>query len=62
MDYITIPEIARKLGIKVAKAHYIVKKLDIDPVGRAGAVRLYDPEVVGKVRAGLYIIRGYVRR
>ena len=55
--FLTSGDIAQAVGRSVFQVRYILdSRRDIRPVGRAGLVRLYSGEVVGRVRAELAAI------
>jgi len=50
MDFLTIGDIAKKLDIDRDAVAYAVRKTNIEPVGRAGIVRLFSGTAVVTVR------------
>lgn len=58
-DLITSGVIADRLGIPPNKAAYLLRSLNIRPVGRAGICRVFDPSAVDRVRKA---IEGSARR
>lgn len=50
MKFETTGSIARKLGIDRDVVNYALRKGRVNPIGRAGIVRLFEPGAVGVVR------------
>ena len=48
--------IAAELDAPLGRVLYVLRKLDIKPIGRAGILRLYDRTAVELVRAALFHI------
>ncbi len=56
-NFLTSGDIAQALDRSVFQVRYILdSRRDICPVGRAGLVRLYAPDVIGRVGAALATI------
>jgi hypothetical protein len=45
--------IADELGEPLTRVLYVLRKLNIRPIGRAGVLRLYDRDAAGRVRQEL---------
>lgn len=50
MDFVTVGDIAKRLGVDRDAVSYAVRKMKIKPVGRAGIVRLFPGAVLASVR------------
>ena len=50
MEFETTGSIARKLGVDRDVVNYMLRKGNVDPIGRAGIVRLFEPSAVDVVR------------
>lgn len=48
--FLTTGDIARKLGLDRDKVVYVIRKLGIEAVQRAGMVNLYTDEVIKPIR------------
>ena len=46
----TVGQLAKEAGCPIWKVHYLLTSRGIAPIGRAGALRLYAPSVVEKLR------------
>jgi hypothetical protein len=53
MVFLTTGQIAEEVGANRDMVSYAIRRAAIEPAGRAGIVRLFTPEAVGKVRAFL---------
>lgn len=52
--FLTSGDIAQAVGRSVFQVRYVLdSRRDIRPVGRAGLVRLYSPDIIERVRAEL---------
>jgi len=52
----TVGEIARQTGLPLHRVEYLLHARQIQPIGRAGNARVYDPEVVELVRSEAALI------
>jgi len=50
MDFLTVGDIAQKLKVDRDQVSYAVRKANIEPVGRAGMVRLFSGNAIPLVR------------
>lgn len=50
MTLLTTGSIAEQLGADRDRVSYLIRKAKINPIGRAGMVRLYPPETISVVR------------
>jgi len=53
---ITPGVIARELGVPLHRVLYVLRSRDIEPVARAGTLRLYDNAAIARVRHELNAI------
>ena len=53
--------IANELNAPLSRVLYVLRKLNIKPIGRAGIIRLYDQDAVADVRVELERM-GHVQR
>jgi len=59
MDIITVGDIAKELNVDRDAVTYAIRKAGIEPVGRAGIVRLFSGSEVETVRQFLKVKRQY---
>jgi len=59
MDIMTVGDIAKELKVDRDAVTYAVRKANIEPVGRAGIVRLFSGNAVGTVRQFIKSKRQY---
>lgn len=50
-EFITVGTIAKRSGIPVHTCQYILRSRNIEPIGRAGILRVYDSSAVDLVLA-----------
>jgi len=50
MNFLTVGDIAQRLKVDRDEVSYAVRKANIEPVGRAGIVRLFSGSAVGTVK------------
>ena len=50
MDFVTVGDISRRLDVDRDAVSYAIRKMKIEPVGRAGIVRLFPGTVLANVR------------
>ena len=50
MNFLTVGDIAQRLKVDRDKVSYAVRKANIEPVGRAGIVRLFSGNAVEMVK------------
>jgi hypothetical protein len=49
----TVGVLAEEVGASLAQVLYLIRKLNVQPIGRAGTLRLFDQEATEAVRAEL---------
>lgn len=54
MDLKTVTQIADALDERPERMRYIVNKLRLKPEGRAGLVRLFNPDQARRIKTALY--------
>ena len=59
MNVLTVGDIAKELGVDRDAVTYAVRKANIEPVGRAGIVRLFSGSAVETVRQFIQSKRQY---
>jgi hypothetical protein len=50
---VTVGDIARRLGVPMHRVQYVILARGIKAAGRAGVLRLFDAEAVGRITAEL---------
>jgi len=55
--FLTVGEVAKKLGCPIWKVQYLLRARDIKPIGRAGVLRLFAPGIVDVLRKELETIQ-----
>ncbi|MBN2315939.1 MAG: hypothetical protein JXM79_18580 [Sedimentisphaerales bacterium] len=61
MDIVTVSDIANKLDIDRDAVAYAIRKAGVEPLGRAGIVRLFPGSAVGTVKRFIRSKRQYRR-
>lgn len=56
-DFVTTGDIAEKLKVDRDRVSYAVRKLKIEPIGRAGIANLYSFDIVPKIRKFLNAVK-----
>lgn len=54
----TAGEVARVLGVPLARLDYAIRSYQIEPTQRAGILRLYDSETIERIKRSLRRING----
>ncbi len=60
--FLTTGQVAQQANIPLWKAQYLIKTRGIKPIGRAGVMRMFSPDVVGVLRSELHSIQAKKER
>lgn len=52
-NFITAGTMAERLGVPIHKVQYVLRSRQIEPVGKAGVLRVYSEEQLAEVAANL---------